>query len=98
MDERRLYSEQSKALRENNIELPKVTLYKALLPLTTVKVLNKTIVINKGNLIKPAQLQSVMLRDLSEESGEILRLTQKLDSIPVLLAQNEESIRNDIRE
>lgn len=89
---RRLYSEQSKALRNNNIKLPKVTFGTALLPLTAVKTRNKSFLINKGNLIKPAQLQSVVLRDLSEESGAILKLTQKMDSIPVLLAPNEESI------
>lgn len=89
---RRLYSEQSKALRNNNLELPKVTFGTALLSFATIKTQNKSFLINKGNLIRPAQLQSVVLRDLSEESNAILRLTQKMDSIPVLLAPNEESI------
>ena len=89
---RRLYSEQSKALRTNKMELPTITFGKALIPLTTCRALNKSFVINKGNLLKPAQLQSVVLRDLSEESGVILKLTQKMDAIPILLTPNEESI------
>lgn len=89
---RRLYSEQSKALRTNKIDLPQVTFGNALLPLTTVKTLQKSFIINTGNLIKPAQLQSVVLRDLSKESDAILKLTQKMDSIPVLLKPNDESI------
>ena len=89
---RRLYSEQSKALRTNKIDLPQVTFGNALLPLTKVKTLQKSFIINTGNLIKPAQLQSVVLRDLSKESDAILKLTQKMDSIPVLLKPNDESI------
>ena len=89
---RRLYSETSKSFRANNITLPEVTLGTALLPLQSTQVLNKSLLLHTGNLVKPAKLQSVALRDLSNEADSILGMTQELDAIPVLLAPDEASI------
>jgi len=89
---RRKYSEQSKQLRANTINLPKVTFGTALLPLTKTQILDKSFLINESKLIKPAELQTIVLRDLSEESAAILELTRKVDDVPVLLTPTEESI------
>ena len=89
---RRVYSETSKAFRANNITLPEVTLGTALLPLQSTQVLNKSLLLHTGNLVKPAKLQSVALRDLSNEAESILGMTQELDAIPVLLAPDDVSI------
>ena len=89
---RRLYSETSKSFRANNITLPEVTLGTALLPLQSTQVLNKSLLLQTGNFVKPAKLQSVALRDLSNEAESILGITQELDAIPVLLAPDDASI------
>ena len=89
---RRLYSETSKKFRDNNIELPRLTLGKAFLPVQTTKALNRSFLTTTEDIIKPAKLQSVYLQDLSEESENILAMTKKLDLVPVLLAPDQESI------
>ena len=89
---RRLYSESSKSFRANNITLPEVTFGTALLPLQSKQVLKKSLLLQTGNLVKPATLQSVALRDLSNEADSILGMTQELDTIPVLLAPDDVSI------
>ena len=69
-----------------------MTLGTALLPLQSTQVLNKSLLLHTGNLVKPAKLQSVALRDLSNEADSILGMTQELDAIPVLLAPDDISI------
>ena len=89
---RRKYSELSKQLRANTTNLPKVTFGTALLPLTKAQILNKSFLINESKLIKPTELQTIVLRDLSKESAEILSLTRKVNNVPVLLTPSDESI------
>ena len=65
---RKNYSSLSKNLRANNINLPQLTFGTALLPLTKIQTLNKSFLVNESRLIKPAELQTLILRDLTEES------------------------------
>ena len=86
------YSEEAKILRSNNIDLPQITIGKALIPIDTVEILGKPFLISREKLIKPTKLKSIGLRDLTNESQEIIDLTSRLNLIPVLLQPDEDSI------
>lgn len=95
---RKRYSEFAKQVRTNPAELPNITLGSALIPLESKNIFGQNFILDPTGLVIPSKLKAIALRDLSGDAERILQMTSKLETIPVLLKPDEESISESRQE
>lgn len=89
---RKKYSEFAKQVRANPADIPNVTLGSVVVPLESKSIFGKNFIVDPTGLIKPSQLKAIALRDLSGDADRILKMTRKLENIPVLLKPDSDSL------
>ncbi len=94
---RKKYSEYARQIRTNPADLPNVTLGSVLIPLESKNILGNNFILDPTGLIKPSKLKAIALRDLSGDADRILEMAHRLESIPVLLKPDEESLAESRR-